>query len=446
MTAPRTASRTRPRRLESDVGWEVTCDGSVFESIGAGIGTPGASAVVADGWVGSPYGPEPSNGEIDGFLAGLSENVQGGFIGGLELEAEGNQIAYVTSLGLQAGASVTITDGLSQGKLGNAPATPTNFCEPAWLESEVALLGPTGLPSSLPSSAASLQFTVGSPPPTVTGEEVVAITGVGAEPDSVVIADIGDPSYFGRAVADANGNFTVVGTIDPSLSPGTNTLYINGTAAGGGALTLSTPIIVVARTRPVTTLPGEPGAPSKLTATPGNTTATLTWNPPTSNGGSAITGYSITPSSGPSFSVGDVTNDTVTGLTDGTNYTFTVAAINAIGTGPSSIATTSVTPSKATSKTVLQISVRRVTYGHEGVEHLSVLVSPKESDLTPTGTVSVKESAKTLCVIKLTSGNGICRFANKRLKAGTYRLVVTYGGSATFNRSVSIKETLIVVK
>lgn len=432
--------------LESDVGWEVTCDGSVFESIGAGIGTPGASAVVADGWVGSPYGPEPTNGEIDGFLAGLSENVQGGVIGGLELEAEGNQIAYVTSLGLQAGASVTITDGLSQGKLGNAPATPTNYCRPAWLENEVGLLAPAGLPSSLPTSAASLQFTVGSPPPTVTGEEIVAITGVGAQPDSVVIANIGDPAYFGRAVADANGDFTIVGTIDPSLAPGANTLYIDGTAAGGGALALSTPITVVARAQPVTTPPGAPSAPSELTATRGNTTATLTWNPPTSNGGSAITGYIITPSSGPAFSVGDVTNDTVTGLTDGTNYTFTVAAINVVGTGPSSIASASLTPLKATSKTALKLSARRVTYGHERVEHLSVSVSPKKSGLTPTGTVSVKESTKTLCVIKLTSGNGICRFANKRLKAGTYHLVVTYRGSTTFNRSVSIKETLIVAR
>jgi hypothetical protein len=238
------ASGSLAAGLESDAGVEVTCDGSVFESIGAGIGTPGISAVVGLGWVGSPYGPEPSNGEIDGFLAGLSENVQGGFIGGLELEAEGNQIAYVTSLGVQAGASVTITDGLLQGKVGNAPTTPSDFCEPAWLESEVGLLAPAGLPSSLPPSAASLQFSVGDPPPTVTGNEIVAITGVGAEPDSVVIAGIGDPAYFGRAVANANGDFTIVGTIDPSVAPGANTLYIDGTAPSGQPLALSTPITV----------------------------------------------------------------------------------------------------------------------------------------------------------------------------------------------------------
>ena len=33
-------------------------------------------------------------------------------------------------------------------------------------------------------------------------------------------------------MADANGDFTIVGTIDPSLAPGPNTLYIDGTAPG----------------------------------------------------------------------------------------------------------------------------------------------------------------------------------------------------------------------
>ena len=39
-----------------------------------------------------------------------------------------------------------------------------------------------------------------------------------------------------------------------------------------------------------------------------------------------------------------MTSDTVTGLTNGTAYTFTVAAINSVGTGPASAASNSVTP------------------------------------------------------------------------------------------------------
>ena len=87
-----------------------------------------------------------------------------------------------------------------------------------------------------------------------------------------------------------------------------------------------------------------PGAPTIGTATAGNASATLTWRAPASDGGSPITGYVINPSSGPAVDVGNVTTDDITGLTNGTPYTFTVAAINAVGTGAASAASNSVTP------------------------------------------------------------------------------------------------------
>jgi hypothetical protein len=93
-----------------------------------------------------------------------------------------------------------------------------------------------------------------------------------------------------------------------------------------------------------------PGAPTIGTATAGNASATVTWTAPASNGGSAITGYVITPSSGSPVTVGNVLTSTVTGLTNGTAYTFKVAAINAVGTGPQSAASNSVTPTASTAK------------------------------------------------------------------------------------------------
>jgi hypothetical protein len=100
----------------------------------------------------------------------------------------------------------------------------------------------------------------------------------------------------------------------------------------------------------------------------------------------------------------------------------------------------------AASKTILKLSVAKVAYGHEQVEHLSVTVSPQDSRTTPTGKVTIKASTTMLSVIKLKAGKGSCSLSARRLKAGTYSLVATYGGSANFKGSTSAKETLIVAK
>ena len=52
-----------------------------------------------------------------------------------------------------------------------------------------------------------------------------------------------------------------------------------------------------------------------------------------------------------STTVGNVTSATITGLTNGTSYTFKVAAKNTLGTGPQSAASNAVTPKAPTSVT-----------------------------------------------------------------------------------------------
>jgi hypothetical protein len=70
------------------------------------------------------------------------------------------------------------------------------------------------------------------------------------------------------------------------------------------------------------------------------------------------------------------------------------------------------TVATAISKTTLKLSAAKATYGDERVEHLSVAVSPQYPGTTPTGTVTVKASTGTLCVIKLSSGEGSCRLTH----------------------------------
>jgi len=93
-----------------------------------------------------------------------------------------------------------------------------------------------------------------------------------------------------------------------------------------------------------------PGAPGGVTATAGNTAATVRWTAP-NNGGSAITSYTVTPHAGsaaltPVTVSGSppATSVTVSGLANGTAYTFTVSATNAVGTGPASSPSAAVTP------------------------------------------------------------------------------------------------------
>ena len=95
-----------------------------------------------------------------------------------------------------------------------------------------------------------------------------------------------------------------------------------------------------------------PGVPTIGTPTRGNASATVNWTAPTNTGGSAITGYTVTATTGatpttdacPSSKSSTATTCIVTGLTNGDAYTFTVAAINVVGTGSFSNSSVSVTP------------------------------------------------------------------------------------------------------
>jgi len=86
-----------------------------------------------------------------------------------------------------------------------------------------------------------------------------------------------------------------------------------------------------------------PFAPSGVKAVPGDGQATVSFSPGY-DGGSPITGYTVTSSPGSITATGSSSPIVVTGLTNGTAYTFVVAATNSIGTGPSSDPSNIATP------------------------------------------------------------------------------------------------------
>ncbi|SDI95241.1 Glyoxal oxidase N-terminus [Frankineae bacterium MT45] len=108
----------------------------------------------------------------------------------------------------------------------------------------------------------------------------------------------------------------------------------------------------------VSTPPTAPSPPSAVTAVAGNTRATVSWTPG-NNGGSPITGYTVTPyiasAAQPSTQVpAGVTSTTINSLTNGTSYTFRITATNAIGTSLASSASNSVVPTAVAAPAFVQ--------------------------------------------------------------------------------------------
>jgi alpha-tubulin suppressor-like RCC1 family protein len=98
-----------------------------------------------------------------------------------------------------------------------------------------------------------------------------------------------------------------------------------------------------------TGLGSAPGAPTITNAVGGNGQVVVSFNAPANDGGSTITSYTVTASPGGATASGASSPITVTGLTNGTGYTFTVTATNSSGTSSASSASSTVTPSIAVS-------------------------------------------------------------------------------------------------
>ncbi len=277
---------------------------------------------------GSPGVPAAKAGDRSASLTWSAPAADGGspvtsylvtpYVGGVAQPAQdtGSSATSYTVTGLVNGAAVTFTVS-ARNAVGAGPASGASSpVTPAALPGQ-----PTNVTAVAGNRSASVTWTA----PASNGS---AVTG-----------------YVVSTVAGAS-------RISTTTAPGTTSVVVSGLVNGTSYSVTVAAVNAVGTGLPSTAVavaPGAvPGAPTGVNATRGNKSVTLSWTAPADNG-RPITGYVVTPYvlgvALPSRSTGGPgTSFTVTGLANGTPYAFSVAAVNAMGTGPTSARTAAVTP------------------------------------------------------------------------------------------------------
>jgi hypothetical protein len=143
----------------------------------------------------------------------------------------------------------------------------------------------------------------------------------------------------------------ISGSLPAGLSLGTSTTNGTTTISGTPSATTTTSFTVQVSSNGSTTSQAYtmnvitiPNAPTAVSATPGNGQASVSFTAPSYNGGSPILYYTAVSNPGNITASSSGSPITVTNLTNGQSYTFTVTATNAAGTSASSTPSSAIIP------------------------------------------------------------------------------------------------------
>ena len=320
----------------ADFGWEILTaqdvDLSITKSDGVTTAYPGGSVVYTI--TASNAGPDTvfEARVVDTFPASLacSWTCAGG--AGNTCTASGAGDINDATVGLAVGGSVTYiaTCTVSPAATGTLANTATIFAPGTAVEAGIA------------DNSATDTDTI--TPVTVPGAPTIAIAAAGDTQAAVAFtppASNGGSPIISYTATSSPGGISVSGAASPIPVGGlTNGTAYTFTVTATNAVGTGPPSAPSNSVTPTTV----PGAPTIGIATAGNAQATVTFTPPASSGGSPITSYTATSSPGGISASSAASPITVTGLTNGTAYTFTVTATNAVGTGLASVPSNSVTP------------------------------------------------------------------------------------------------------
>jgi uncharacterized repeat protein (TIGR02543 family) len=304
-----------------------------------------SSALITQGAASAPTTISATVGDGQATVTFSGAVANGSTITGYTVKAYDNTGSEVTGVSCTVTTASTggncIVTGLTNGSSYTFKAITNSTANSTAVTSGPSIATTAITPAKAPDAPTGVQVSAG------TGKVTVSWTAPSSNGSPITSYTVQAYDEAGNAVSGATCTATAPATtcdVSTNLTAGTNYTFKVTATSGAGTSSASSASSSVA-------INAAPSVPRNVVATAGNGSVAVTWDAPSDTRGSALTGYTATAYTSGNNVAGTCTSTviaeacTVTGLTNGTAYTFKVVATNGIGTSAASDPSAAVTPS-----------------------------------------------------------------------------------------------------